>query len=261
MESRVGEKEPLRAPPRREVVDVSAAAPQSAAPRPSRRRAVALAAVAVTALAGTVYWLDARRFEETDDAQVDGDIANLSPRIAGTVKTVHVLENELVRRGQLLVELDPADMEAAAAEARAALAAAAAELEAENPTVSMTETSNRAALTSSVADLASARAAAAEARKSVEQIAAQLAQAEANDRTAQLERRRAETLMAGLAVSQSDLDQRVNAAAASGANVESMRHALDAARERASAQEAHVATLESRATEVRSNAPRQLEAR
>jgi membrane fusion protein (multidrug efflux system) len=263
MEGRLGDNESARAPmPRIEVVPPLArpATAKDSAPKP-RRRAIALSVMATVALAATAYWLDGRRFEETDDAQVDGDISNLSPRIPGTVKAVLVVENQAVRRGQLLVELDPADMEAAAAEARAAVAAAEAELEAENPTVSITEASNRAALASSAADLASARAAAAEARRSVEQIEAQLAQAEANDKTAQLERRRAEQMSAGQAVSQAELDRRVNGAVASQANVESTRHALEAARERVGAQEAHVGTLESHVVEVRSNAPRQLEAR
>jgi membrane fusion protein (multidrug efflux system) len=263
MEGQLGEREPVRSqpPPRIEVVTGPPTASTPEAQRPARRRIAALAVIAGVALAGTAYGLEARRFEETDDAQVDGDITNLSPRIAGTVKAVHVVENQFVRRGQLLVELDPADMEAATAEARAAVAAAAAALAAEDPTISMTQASNRAALTSSAAELMSARSAAAEARKSIDQIAAQLTQAEANDNTAQHERRRAEALMAGQALSQADLDQRVNAAAASRANVESVRHALEAARERASAQEAHVATLDSRAAEVRTNAPHQLEAR
>jgi membrane fusion protein (multidrug efflux system) len=265
MDGRLGEGEPARAAaPRIEVVPPSPPARPASTKdtvRKPRRRAIALSVIVTAALAGTAYWLDARRFEETDDAQVDGDISNLGPRIPGTVKAVLVVENQAVRRGQLLVELDPADMEAAAAEARAAVAAAEAELEAENPTVSITEASNRAALASSAADLASARAAAAEARRSVDQIEAQLAQAEANDRTAQLERRRAEQMSAGQAVSQAELDQRVNAAVASQANVESMRHALEAARERVGAQDAHVGTLESHVVEVRSNAPRQLEAR
>jgi membrane fusion protein (multidrug efflux system) len=249
--------------PRIEVVPAGATPPPAAKQQAPgrRRRVIALGALAAVAVGGVAYGLDARRFEETDDAQVDGDISNLAPRIAGTVKAVHVVENQAVRKGELLAELDPADMEAAAAEARAAVAAAEAELEAADPTVSITATSNRAAVASSASDLASARAAAAEARKTVAQIAAQLAQAEANDRTAQLERQRAEKLFAGRAVSQAEVDQRVNAALAAAANVESIRHALEAARDRIGIQEARVATTESRAAEVRANGPRELETR
>ncbi|HVR63823.1 MAG TPA: HlyD family secretion protein [Polyangia bacterium] len=266
MESRLGDSEPRRqaAPPSLEVIPqarATSAPAEAAAKRKPNRRAVAAVAAAVAALAAAAYWLDARRFEETDDAQVDGEISNVSPRIAGTVKAVHVVENQVVRRGQLLVEIDPADLETALAEARAAVAAAEAQLRADDPTVFMTETSSRTAIASSASDLAAARASAAEARKAVEQAAAQLAQAEASDQTTQLERRRGEQLHAGQAVSEADLDQRINAARASSANLEAMRRALEAARERVTAQDARVATIQSRATEVRANAPRELETR
>jgi membrane fusion protein (multidrug efflux system) len=264
MEARIEEADAGRPKlaPRIEMVG-PVAAPQAEAKQraPRSRRVIALVALAAVAVGGVVYGLDARRFEETDDAQVDGDISTLAPRIAGTVKAVYVAENQTVRKGQLLAELDPADMEAAAAEARAALAAAEAELEAADPTISITATSNRAAVATSASDLASARAAAAEARKTVAQIAAQLAQSEANARTAELDRGRARKLFAGQAVSQAEVDLRENAALAAAANVESIRQALAAARDRVGIQEARVATTESRAAEVRSNAPRELESR
>jgi membrane fusion protein (multidrug efflux system) len=263
MDSRSEEVEGARpgATPRIEVVRPPAPANAVSPPKQGNRRVVAVAALAVAVLAAVVYWLDRRRFEETDDAQIDGDISNLSPRVAGTVKAVYVAENQVVKRGQLLAELDPADMEVAVAEARAAVAGAEAQLQAENPSVPITETTNHATLASTNADLVSARASASESRKAVGQIAAQLAQAQANDKTAQLDRHRAEVLIAAQAVPQAELDRQVNAAVASAANVDSIARALDAARDRATAQEARVATIESRVAEVRSNAPRQLEAR
>jgi membrane fusion protein (multidrug efflux system) len=53
----------------------------------------------------------------------------------------------------------------------------------------------------------------------------------------------------------------VNAALASTASVQALRHALDAARERATAQQARIGTIRSKLDEVKSNAPRQLQAR
>jgi membrane fusion protein (multidrug efflux system) len=114
---------------------------------------------------------------------------------------------------------------------------------------------------SSRSDLTSAQASVAEARKSVEQLTAQLAQAVANDKTAQIDRQRAESLIKEQAIPQSEADQRINAATASAANVEGLRHALEAARERVSALVARVSINQSKVVEVRSNAPRQIEAR
>src|SRR5256885_6799790 len=72
-----------------------------------RTRLIILAGVAVVALAGIGYWLYARQFEKTDDAQIDGDISNLSPRVAGTVAAVYVVEGQRVAAGPLPAQLDP----------------------------------------------------------------------------------------------------------------------------------------------------------
>src|SRR3954464_8673841 len=47
--------------------------------------------------------------ESTDDAQIEADVVPIAPRIAGQVKRVAVLENQQVKKGDLLVELDDAD--------------------------------------------------------------------------------------------------------------------------------------------------------
>jgi membrane fusion protein (multidrug efflux system) len=253
---------PLPAPPSAEAPEHGGVGVRAAS-RPGAARAWLFAIVlGVPLVAGaTGYGMYARQWEDTDDAQIDGNISNLSPKINGTIKAVHVVDNQRVHAGDLLAEIDPADLEVAVAQARAAVAQAEALYHAEDPTVSITETSNRAALESSRSDLASAHAAAAEARKSVEQLTAQLAQAEATDKTAQIDRRRAESLIAQQVIAQAQADQTINAATASAANVEALRHALDAARERVSAQLARVSIQQSRLIEVQANAPRQLQAR
>jgi membrane fusion protein (multidrug efflux system) len=226
-----------------------------------RQRWVMAAAAALAVLGGAATWLHLRHFEETDDAQVDGDISNLSPRVAGTIKAVYVVDHQWVRAGDLLAELDPADLEVAVAQARAAVAQATARLQEEDPIVSITETSNRAALASTASDLTSAQAVAAEARKTVGQLTAQLAQARAQDRMAQAERRRAELLVAAGAIARAEADLRISAAEAAAANTRALQHALAAARDRVDAHGAAVAIARSKVTEVQENAPRQVEAR
>jgi membrane fusion protein (multidrug efflux system) len=226
-----------------------------------RQRWLILAAAAVAALGVATTWLHVRHFEETDDAQVDGDISNLSPRVAGTIKAVHVVDHQWVRAGDLLAEIDPADLQVAVAQAKAAVAQATAQLQEEDPTVPITESSNRAALAATASDLTSAQASRSEARKTVEQLRAQLAQARANDRTAQGDRRRAELLVAAGAIPRAEADLRISAAEASAASVRALAHALAAAGDRVDAHGAAVAIARSKVTEVRENAPRQVEAR
>ncbi|MGC9269230.1 HlyD family secretion protein [Acidiphilium sp.] len=73
----------------------------------SRRPFLILALVLLAlVVGGVVYWLHARNFATTDDAQIDGAIHRIAPRIAGQVKAVLVHQNEHVTKGQVLVELD-----------------------------------------------------------------------------------------------------------------------------------------------------------
>lgn len=241
------------------------ATPDSAAPAAaaasSRRRTLLIGGVALAIAAAGSYWTHSRQFEDTDDAQVDGTISNLSPRISGTVTAVNVVENQTVKQGQVIAEIDPTDLRIALDQAKAQVAQAQAQLAAEDPNVSITVASNASAVSSAQSDLAGAQAALSGARNDVQQLTAQLAQAEANDRQAQLEKERSQRLLAQGAVAQADYDQHLNAAAASAANVDAVRQALAAAKDHVAQQQAQISTLQSRFTEVTSNAPRQVATR
>jgi membrane fusion protein (multidrug efflux system) len=208
------------------------------------RIALILGLLAVGAVA---WWLHARDFEDTDDAQIDGNIGSISPRVAGTVIAVHVADNQPVRAGEILVQLDPTDLEVAVLQARAAVAQAEAQLAAEHPSVSITQTSNRAAVESAAAEVQSARA-------DLEAAQRELDQAEANDKLAQLQLERARQLVAGSAMAPADYDQRV-------ATAEVTRAAVAAARQRRDARRARLDTALTRQRETEQNAPRQLVAR
>jgi membrane fusion protein (multidrug efflux system) len=156
----------------------------------SRRTKVILALVgAILVVAGLVYYIHSRGYEDTDDAEIDGNLSSVSPRVVGTVRAVHVQDNQVVKTGDVLVELDPADLDVALAQARAQLTQAEAELDAEDPNVPIVETSNRASTSTASSDIASSLATLAAAHAQIRQLAAQLAQAEANDRTAEVETR------------------------------------------------------------------------
>src|SRR6266446_10086436 len=114
--------------------------------------------LAVVVVAALLWWLHARKFEDTDDAQVDGYITAVSPRVAGTVARVLVEDNQTVKQGDLLVELDTADLEVALAQARAAVAQAEAAFAAEQPNVSITAPSNRTTVQVAEDEVANAQA-------------------------------------------------------------------------------------------------------
>src|SRR5580698_2834667 len=98
---------------------------------PPRRRvnlfvigAVVLGLVAV----GVVWYLYSLGYESTDDAQVDGHLNPIAARIDGTVKAVHVDDNQTVQAGMLLVELDPNDDQVSFEQAKAQYDEALAQL-------------------------------------------------------------------------------------------------------------------------------------
>jgi membrane fusion protein, multidrug efflux system len=203
--------------------------------------------VAVLVIAAFAWWLHARHFEDTDDAQIDGDITAISARVPGTVVAVHAVDNQQVKEGDLLVELDPTDLEVAVAQARAAVAQAEAAYQAENPTVAITETSNRASVASAQDEVDNARA---------EMLAAQheLDQAQAQNRWAQLQLERGKQLLSTNTISQNDYDQRVSGADVARANVA-------AAQQRIAQKKAKLETAQTRFRETQQNAPRQLVSR
>jgi membrane fusion protein, multidrug efflux system len=77
---------------------------------------------------GTAYWLNARHFESTDDAFVDGYTTQMAPRVAGQVTKLLFADNEHVSAGQTLVLIDPRDYQARLDQARAQQASAEATL-------------------------------------------------------------------------------------------------------------------------------------
>ena len=81
--------------------------------------------IVIAALAYGAYWFfDARFYESTDDAYVSGNIVAVTSRENGTVSALHVDNTQTVRRGQLLVEMDPAVVNVNVASAESNLARA-----------------------------------------------------------------------------------------------------------------------------------------
>jgi len=88
----------------------------------SRRPLIILGVALLAAIGwGAYYLVFARGHEKTDDAYVNGNLVRLTPQVAGTVITINADETQFVRRGEVLVQLDPRDTEVALAQAKATL--------------------------------------------------------------------------------------------------------------------------------------------
>jgi membrane fusion protein (multidrug efflux system) len=121
-------------PDARETGPAERSAQAEAGQRPRPRRGLLALLVAVIALAAAVRYgprlLYLLEHENTDDAYVHGGtIVSIEPQVQGKVVELHVDDNQDVRKGDLLVVIDPRDYQAAVARAEAAVAQEQAQLE------------------------------------------------------------------------------------------------------------------------------------
>lgn len=86
-------------------------------------RLVVLVLLALGLLGGGLrWWLHGRFIESTDNAYVRADITAITPRVAGEVISIKVKNNQSVKKGDLLLQIDPRDYQARLANAEAAVA-------------------------------------------------------------------------------------------------------------------------------------------
>jgi membrane fusion protein (multidrug efflux system) len=91
--------------------------------RPWLSAAVAIAFIAIVA-ALVVWWLNARHFEDTDDAFIDARTVALSSQVTGVVTEVDVTDNQHVESGAVMIRIDPRDFQAQVQQAAAQIAQA-----------------------------------------------------------------------------------------------------------------------------------------
>jgi len=89
---------------------------------------IAIVALLILIVLALLFFLNARHFETTDDAFIDTHLVRIAPRISGRVAKVLVDDNQFVRAGQDLVQLDPRDQQATLNKALATRAAALAQI-------------------------------------------------------------------------------------------------------------------------------------
>jgi membrane fusion protein (multidrug efflux system) len=90
---------------------------------------IGVVALLLLITAAVIYWLYSRQFETTDDAFIDGHVSQLSSQVAGRVTRLAVDDNQDVRAGQTLIEIDPRDFDIRLRQAQAQRSQAAAQLE------------------------------------------------------------------------------------------------------------------------------------
>ncbi len=210
---------------------------------PGMRWGLIVGVIAAIVLVALVWHHYATR-ESTDDAQIDGHIAPVSARIAGTVLRVHVDDNQFVERGAVLVELDPKDYQVALDKAKADLAEAEAASDAARTGVPVAAVNTASAL-------ATARANLTAAEKEADGAQAQLRRAQADWTKAKADVDRYSGLYQKQEISRQQYDTAEAAEQMTRASVESARAAVSAAQSRVVQAQAQVRAAQTAPQQVR----------
>jgi membrane fusion protein (multidrug efflux system) len=178
----------------------------------SGRRLIAVVVVALLIVVAAAIWWHSTFTEDTDDAQVNGHLIQVSSRIAGQVLKVDVEENQFVKQGDVIAELDPADYNVAVENAEAALATAQANAAAADVNVPITTINTGTNLSSADANVSGTIASVAQAEKQLEAAHAMVAQAQANLTKADADLERYKPLVEKDVISRQQWDAAVAAA-------------------------------------------------
>src|ERR1700723_2180918 len=190
----------------------------SLANRPHAKLILIVAAL-VLLVGGFLAYKYFQTYESTDDGQGAGHLMPLSARISGYIIKVNVDDNQEVKAGTVLAEIDPQDYQVPLDQAKAQLADAQASAQALNINVPITSVSTESQVSVSEADVENWRAGIAAAGDQLESAKAQVSQAEANDVKAQNDLIRYKQLVDKQEISQQLFAQAVAAAKASSATV------------------------------------------
>jgi membrane fusion protein (multidrug efflux system) len=195
----------------------------------SRRRGIIIIVVVLLVVVGAGLWWRSTFSEDTDDAQVNGHLIQISPRIAGQVLKVDVNENQVVNAGDEIAQLDPRDYQVAVENAEAALASAEAAAAAAQVNVPLTTINTGSNLSSAASDVSGAHASVEQAQQQLQSAQARVAQAEANNIKAQADLARYRPLVEKDVISKQQFDAAVAAADAAKAALNDARAAQQGA--------------------------------
>ncbi len=237
--------------------------PQKPVDSPAKKtgRTVLILLVILLLLAGAGFWYWRSTFtSDTDDAQVDGNIYQVSSRIAGSVIAVHVQDNTSVKKGDLLVEVDPKDYQVALEQAQATLAQAQADYTQANVNVPITSTSTSTTLQNAGVDIRATGTGVVQAQQTAAANAARVDEAKANAIKAIKDVERYTPLVEKDVISRQQYDAAVAAASSANAQVLEAENQLVAQESAVTAAQQRLETSRNQAAEARKNGPEQVAA-
>jgi membrane fusion protein (multidrug efflux system) len=222
------------------------------------RKFAVIGVVLLIVLGAAFFYWRSTYTEDTDDAQVDGNLYQISSRIAGQVVKVTVDDNQTVQAGQLLAEIDPTDYQVALDQAQANLASAQAEYAQATVNVPITQVTVGTMVSTTASDVKGSTDMVAQAEKQVEAANARVAEARANAQKAQADVDRYTPLVEKDVISKQQYDAAVAAAAASKAAVAEAEAEVLAAQNAVASARQRLAQAEAQSAQSVKNGPDQV---
>ena len=237
----------------------SQASSQAAQPRNNLRVKLLLVAV-VLLLGSTAAWAYFHFLNRvsSDDAQVDGHITAIAPKISGNVLEVLVKDNQAVKAGDVLVRIDPRDYQARVDMARAALQQAESQLRSATVVIPLVNETTQSGTSGASARLADAMAELQRSRLTYEQASSSdIAAAQANVRSKQASSERAQAdltrmkpLLDKAEISQQQYDSYLAAARVAESDWQAAQEKLASVQKDAGIRNSAVDVAQSRVTEA-----------
>jgi membrane fusion protein (multidrug efflux system) len=183
-------------------------APAAVTTEPRSKRGLLFGLIAALAIGGSGIWyLTHHGLESTDNAQIDGDVVSVPARVGGIVTKIAFTENQRVKTGDLLAELDSAPAQARLAEAEANVLAAEAQADAADATARVAEINAVGDKSVADASLVTAAVGAASTSDQIAEAAAQLSSSQTSLAQARLDHDRAQRLLETGAISKAEFDR------------------------------------------------------
>lgn len=230
-----------------------------APPKDNSRRKFILIAVAIVIVIGAAlfYWRSTFT-EDTDDAQVNGNLYQVSSRVSGQVIHVDVEEQQYVHQGDPIAEIDPKDSQVALEQAEANLANAQAEYQQAIVNVPITSVQVNTTVQTSSSDVLASQASVEQAEAQVQVDKAKVASAAAQAQKSALDVQRYTPLVAKDVISKQQFDAAVAQAAADQGALEAAQRDVKAQEDTVRLMTQRLAQSQSQAAQSRKNGPKQV---
>jgi len=197
--------------------------PASESRLPWKRTLFAIVAIAAAASGAYYYARFVAPFETTDNASIEGHVTPIASQVPGRVARLLIQDNQEVKQGDVLLEIDPSDYVVRLAQARAGLAAARSHFEEANAQLAVAQSATEQARAGVTATEAEAGRAEADLKRyqsveirAVSRSAVDMAETQARSASAQVEVARAKWLgaeaqtglaKAGIQTAQAEIQQ------------------------------------------------------